>query len=477
MVDVVGEDVVIVGGGVGGLFASLALARAGHRVTLLERDEIVHSDSAEDAFAAERRGAPQVHQTHGFLARIAVEMRRHFPDVMEALLSVGCTTLPMTANLGEPRPGDEDLAVLVVRRTTLEWVVRDAVEREPLVTVLAGQGVRSLAAERACAGEPPMVTGVELDDGTTIEADIVIAATGRRGRVPEWLAGIGVSVDEKVVESGLMYISRWYRLPEGFDLSLDAKLGGDLGFVKYLAVPGDGNTLSITLAVRPDDSEVRSALSTPEGFEAACRALPGPDLFFRHGPLEPIGGVRPMGGLLNRLRRFVDADGAPVVLGFHAIGDAHTCTNPLYGRGCSLAVVQALLLADAISEHPGDDAGRARAYESACAREVEPWFDVSVQMDKAGADPAGTGAFGGGGGEASAESRGLAAVFAAAATDPILGRGIARFMNLLATPLDLMGDAEFLGRVAAVMADPDSVPIPPREGPSRRQLLEALAPA
>ena len=475
------ENVVIAGGGVGGLFASLAFARRGHQVTLIERDEIVHSDDAEDAFAAERRGAPQVHQTHGFLARIAVEMRTHFPDVMEALEKVGCTTLPMTANLGEPRPGDEDLAVLVVRRTTLEWVVRDAVEREPLVTVITGTGVRSLITGPATqADAPAVVTGVELENGTTLEADIVIAATGRRGRVPEWLAEVGVNVDEKIVESGLMYISRWYRLPADFDLTLDAKLGGDLGFVKYLAVPGDGNTLSITLAVRPDDSDIRSALSTPDGFEAACRALPGPDLFFRHGPLEPIGGVRPMGGLLNRIRRFLDADGAPVVHGFHAIGDAHTCTNPLYGRGCSLAVVQALLLADATTTNPGDADARARAYEAACAREIEPWFDVSVQMDRAGADPAGSGAFGGGGGgdaAAASEGKGMAAVFAAAATDPIIGRGIARFMNLLATPLDLMADAEFLGRVAAVMADPDSVPIPPREGPSRRQLLEALAPA
>jgi len=468
------ESVLVIGGGVGGLFTGLAFARRGHPVTILERDDVRHSDDAEDAFAAERRGAPQVHQTHGFLARIVVEMRTHFPDVLEALEAVGCTTLPMTANLGEPRLGDEDLAVLIVRRTTLEWVLRNAVSREPNVTLRNGVGVRGLIAQRECGGSVPVVTGAELEDGSSVEADIVVAATGRRGRVPDWLAEVGAEVPEKVVESGLMYLSRWYRLPPDFDLELDPKLGGDLRFVKYLAVPGDGNTLSITLAIRPDDAELRAALSTAEGFESACRALPGPDQFFRAGPLEPIGGVRPMGGLLNRLRRFVDADGGPLVLGFHAVGDAHTCTNPLYGRGCSLALVQAVLLADATTAHPFDADGRARWYEAACAREVEPWFDVSVQMDRAGADPAGSGAFGG---QPSDEAKGLAAVFAAAATDPVIGRGIARFMNLLATPTDLMGDAEFLARVAAVMSDPDSVPIPPREGPSRRELLAALAPA
>ena len=42
----------------------------------------------------------------------------------------------------------------------------------------------------------------------------------------------------------------------------------------------------------------------------------------------------------------------PLAHGFFAIGDAHTCTNPLYGRGSSLAVLQAVLVADALAAHP-----------------------------------------------------------------------------------------------------------------------------
>jgi hypothetical protein len=40
-----------------------------------------------------------------------------------------------------------------------------------------------------------------------------------------------------------------------------------------------------------------------------------------------------------------------------------------------------------------------------------------------------------------------------------------------------MADGELLARMAAVMADPDAYPVPPREGPTRRELLDALAPA
>ncbi|CAA9211192.1 MAG: hypothetical protein AVDCRST_MAG20-46 [uncultured Acidimicrobiales bacterium] len=455
------EAVVVVGGGVGGLTAALALGRAGHAVSVLERDVLPPVADAEEAFRAERRGAPQVHQTHGFLARMQVLLRQRFPDVLDDLVAAGATTMPTTAQLGEPQPGDEDLKVIIIRRTTLEWVLRRAALAAPGVTIRAGVGVRGLV------GGGGAVTGVRLDDGSTFTGGIVVGATGRRGAVPAWLGDLGVDVPERIHESGLMYLSRWYRLPQGFDLrSLDPKLGGDLGFVKFLGVPGDGGTLSITLAIRPDDGELRAALSQPSGFERACRLLPGPDQFFSGPELEPLGGVRPMGGLLNRLRRFVDDGGEPTVLGFHAIGDAHTCTNPLYGRGCSLAMVQAVLLADAVAAHPGDPVARARAYEAGCAREVEPWFAASVEMDRHGADPSGG---------VSDPASPMARLLAAAETDPVLGRGFARLWNLMATPAELAADPQYVARAAHVLSHPDDHPIPPRAGPSREALLAALA--
>jgi 2-polyprenyl-6-methoxyphenol hydroxylase-like FAD-dependent oxidoreductase len=465
----VSEHVVVVGGGIGGLGTALALGRAGHRVTVLERDTLPALDDPDAAFAAERKGAPQVHQTHGFLARLQVVLRDRVPDVFEDLLAAGCTTMSTTANLGEPRPGDEDLKVLIVRRTTLEWVLRRAALAQPGVEIRSGAGVAGLLAS---PGPVPTVTGVRLEDGSTIDADLVVAANGRRADVPAWLRAIDVDVPETVRESGLMYVTRWYHLPPSAETVLDPKLGGDLGFVKYLGVPGDGGTLSVTLAIRTEDSELRAALCDDDRFDVACRTLPGPDRFFADGPLEPIGPVRPMGGLLNRIRTFVDDEGRPTVLGFHAVGDAHTCTNPLYGRGCALALVQAVLLADALAAHPDDLAARAAAYEAGCTREVTPWFDVSVQMDKLGADPAGFA----GGVATSDGAKQMAAVFVAAATDPIIGRAMVRFWNLMATPAEMMSDPELIARVMAVMADPDAYPVPPREGPTRAELLDVLTP-
>jgi 2-polyprenyl-6-methoxyphenol hydroxylase-like FAD-dependent oxidoreductase len=471
--------VVVVGGGVGGLSAALALGRAGHPVTVLERDPLPALADPEDAFASERRGAPQSHQTHGFLARLVAVLRDRFPDVLADLRAAGCTVLPPAVDLGEPQPGDEDLQVLMMRRTTFEWVLRRAALAEPGVDVRTGVDVAGLTSGPRPLTGPPQVDGVRLGDGTVVAADMVVAANGRRSPIGGWLAEVGVEMDETVRESGLVYLTHWYRLPAGADLLLDPKLGADLGYVKYLGVPADGGMLSITLAVRSTDAELRSALGDSAAFERACRALPGPDQFFAIDPLEPVGGVRPMGGLLNRLRRFADADGNPTVLGFHALGDAHTCTNPLYGRGCTLAMVQAVMLADAAAAHPGDPAGRAAEYEAESRRQVEPWFDLAVQTDEAGSDPTGYDGDGdgSGGGQLSPQARAMSALFTAGATDPVIGRALARLWNLLDLPADLASRPEVVMRMAEVMSNPDAYPPPPRVGPTRRELLALLAPS
>jgi hypothetical protein len=132
-------------------------------------------------------------------------------------------------------------------------------------------------------------------------------------------------------------------------------------------------------------------------------------------------------------------------------------------------MVQAVLLSDTLAEHD-DDRTRAVAYEAACGREVEPWYHASVEMDRAGADPAGfAGAAGGPGGTA------IAAVFAAAATDPVIGRATVRFFNLMATPGELFADPVLMARIAEVVAHPEDYPTPPRDGPTRDELVQALS--
>ncbi len=69
----------------------------------------------------------------------------------------------------------------------------------------------------------------------------------------------------------------------------------------------------------------------------------------------------------------------------------------------------------------------------------------------------------------------MTAVFVAGATDPVIGRGLARLWNLLSSWEDLMADPELMARIMEVMADPDAYPVPEAEGPTRTELLAALS--
>ncbi len=355
-------NVVVIGGGVAGLATALQLGRAGHTVTVIERDDTPMPATADEAFDWNRRGAPQVRHSHAFLARLRNLLRDHQPDILDALLAEGATEMRFGDGVPaemefSPEPGDDDLVMIACRRTTFEWVLRRAALAEANVTIrtgLAATGLLSVdqtshnpkfgaeIAPSATAapnfGVEPTVTGVRLDDGGELVADLVVAANGRRSGVADWLVEIGARpVSETVEDTGIVYASRFYRLLADADIPpRTGPIGGDLGYVKYGTFVGDNRTFSITLAVPTDDDELRRRLADPVAFDAAARSLPAtaPWLDGRAEPITPQ--VHMMAGLLNKWSDYV-VDGEPAAVGLVPVGDAVLCTNPLYGRGCSTA--------------------------------------------------------------------------------------------------------------------------------------------
>jgi 2-polyprenyl-6-methoxyphenol hydroxylase-like FAD-dependent oxidoreductase len=195
-----------------------------------------------------------------------------------------------------------------------------------------------------------------------------------------------------------------------------------------------------------------------------------------------------MARLLNRSRRFV-VDDRPVAPGLFAVGDAHTCTNPLYGRGCSLGFVSAHLLADALGSATSDDGvDVGLAYEAAMRREVHPWYRSAVAQDRQDRSGRGLSVPGdaegdltGGAGAAAAaldpESvRSLLrdGLFPAARTDPVVFRAFLRTFNLLDPPERILQDGDVLARVLTVWQDRANRPSPEPLGPDRTGLLAAL---
>jgi 2-polyprenyl-6-methoxyphenol hydroxylase-like FAD-dependent oxidoreductase len=461
-----GLGVVVVGAGIGGLASALALARAGNRVTLVERDDTPMPPDAEAAFDWDRTGAPQVRHPHVFLGLGRTILRDRFGDVQQALADLGVEPAPIGSNQAMPLSeatlavlrADEDLRMLPCRRTTFEWVMRRTVLAETGIDLVLGRGVAGLDLRPATGPSAPTVTGVRLEDGTVLPADLVVATTGRRGDVPAWLDAHGVTAPETVGETGVVYLSRFYRSDHDEAFGFRGSFGA--GLIAGV-IGADAGTYSITAVVDRNDRELRAHLTDSRRFDATMRLLPElADVAAADG--VPIHPVHCMTGLINRTRSFTDTSGAPLVRGLVACGDAHTCTNPVYGRGQSLALRQATFIADAVADHD-DLLDAARAYEAACAEHVVPWYHFSVltdQMRMAASGGDRVAAAGGAG-------VGFAAVLANIGDNPELARLFMRVMHLLELPQALMAK---LPEMSGASAAP-SPGAPTVKRPSRADLL------
>jgi hypothetical protein len=179
--------VAVLGAGVAGLATALALARDGHEVVVVERDEVTVGEPL-DAPDWPRRGIPHFLQAHSFTSRGRLELKTHFHDVFQALLDAGADDIALWRKLhGEVRPEDDDLAIVGVRGPLIEWALRRSALAEDGISVVSGVRVVGLEADPS---PTPIVRGVRTTTGL-IEADLVVDAMGRRSPVPDWIESLG----------------------------------------------------------------------------------------------------------------------------------------------------------------------------------------------------------------------------------------------------------------------------------------------
>ena len=476
------QHIAIVGGGMAGLLAALVLARDGHRVTVLERDDTDVPATADEAFDHwDRRGAAHARQSHAILARLRRILRERAPDVLDALLAQGATELSVERILPpdivdrDPRPGDDDLVLLCCRRLTIEWVLRKAVTSEPGVFWRGGVGVAGFVAEGTD------VRGVRLEDGTIVEADLVVVGGGRNSPVMEWIGALGGAVQpvEEMSDAGIVYLSRFYRLRGGQELPLLTKdgAGGDLGYIAFAGFYGDNDTFSITFGVPTNDRELM-AMRDEHAWEAAIRTLKPLDPWTADGLAEPITGVESMARLRNRIRRFV-VDGEPVATGVVVIGDAAVATNPWYGKGCSQAGIAADALSEALVEHGRDRVALALALDAAVRTELEPHYALAVRQDTDrmkmhaamhdGAEP-----------DAMASATRdfiINGLIPATRVDADVFRAFFRAFNMLDAPDALMANQKVVQGAMTAHAQKDQRPPAPKLGPDRDEFLAVMAAA
>jgi len=371
-------SVAVLGAGVSGLAAGLALARSGHVVTLVERDEIVVGD-ALDAPDWKRGGIPHFLQAHAFTSRGRRELRAMFPDVYQALLDAGADDIDLRPKLrGEPRPGDEELAILGVRRPLIEWALRRAVTAEPGIRVESGVQVTGLD---GTTGDVPRVTGVQTTSGP-VRADLVVDAMGRRSPIPGWIEALGGRpMAEESSDCGVIYYTRYYRVRPGASLPDGPWLPtprADLGYALFSSFPGDNGTFAGLIAIPPGDQDLK-VLRHTAAFDAATALMPALYSWTNPDTSTPFTDVLPMGSLQNTLRSFVD--GRPSTTGLISIGDALFHSDPVFALGLSFGLVHARALTVALAEHSADLEAAALAFDASVRESMEERFRNASAVD------------------------------------------------------------------------------------------------
>jgi 2-polyprenyl-6-methoxyphenol hydroxylase-like FAD-dependent oxidoreductase len=399
-------QVAVIGAGPVGLFAAIALARRGHRVTVVDRDS-----GPPAAGHWQRRGVMQFDHAHTFRAPVVATLQHTVPDALAALEAAGATV----AAGADRRP-----VALLCRRSTFERVLRRVAGRQPGVTVRTGHVDRI---ERRWG----RAAGVSVDGGL-LTADVVLDASGRASRCTA-----GLRPPAQGGDCGAVYVTRQYRLRDGAPHGpVNSPIGLSLSFPGHLAIAflHDDRTFSISLNHAGVDRRLR-LLRHDAVFDAAVRAIPELTEWIDPPRAHPISSALPGGRLYNTYRGQLDATGAPVLPGMISVGDAVCTTTPLAGRGVTLGLLQAQRMIELIDDLRDDIVTATMQFDQWCESEIKPWYDDHRYTDDdrlrrwAGGDID--------------LSRRLPSdlIVAAAGTDPQLQAAVAPYAAMAALPVTL----------------------------------------
>ncbi|MDX6743591.1 NAD(P)/FAD-dependent oxidoreductase [Actinocorallia sp. A-T 12471] len=343
------EHAIVVGGSMAGLLAARVLTDHFAQVTLLERD--TYPDGPDD-----RPGVAQGRHLHVLWNHGLGLLEGLFPGLEREFVERGVPDLRLPADIlwltsqGWRKRFDGVSRLLTFSRGMLDHVVRARLFERENLTVRTGVEVTELTASRGNR----VVTGVRWRErgahavAQSLEADLVVDATGRSSRAPEWLAKLGRPFpDETRIDPLLGYASRRFAVPEGFEAdwrALYLQAGAPTHKRTGGLFPLEDGTWLCSLSGAGRDYPA----TDDDGFLAFARGLRHPvlyDAIKNAEPLTPIVSYRHTAGHRRHYERMRDWPA-----GFAAIGDSVCAFNPIYGQGMTVAARSALELGRMLAE-------------------------------------------------------------------------------------------------------------------------------
>ena len=344
----IAQRAVVLGSGMAGLFAARVLSDYFGEVVLVDRDGIPSSP-------ATRGGVPQGKHFHALLSgglSIANELFPGFNDDLEEAGAVPCVlgrdffayrpegkSYALAAYQPEPRPAG---TVYFMSRPLLEHCLRQRVQNLPNVTTRYSSPVREPLTDGG------RVTGLVIEGGGPVSAELVVDASGRNARAIQWLDNLGFEAPPvSVVNCDFGYASAVVR-------PSDPEALGGTGYFVTPDPDGPHNTRGAGL-VRIEGNNWLAALGGRFGdfpptdvdeWRAFGRTLHHPSwdeaMSTASFVTKPVGFrfPRSLRRHFERLDRFPD--------GLVTLGDSICHYNPIYGQGMSAAACQARALGEVL---------------------------------------------------------------------------------------------------------------------------------
>ncbi|WP_242041396.1 hypothetical protein [Leptolyngbya sp. FACHB-261] len=173
------HSALVIGGGIAGLLAGRVLADFFSSVTIIDRDYFPPSPQS-------RKGVPQSYQFRVLLLQGQRILEQLFPGLQDQLIELGASTVDWTADCF--RQGYQVVGLVTDAKNTSVMGVRTRLHPD------CRQG-RS-----------------DLEEVLT--ASLVVDASGRSSRTPQWLEALGYALPaETNINSFVGYASCWYQRP------------------------------------------------------------------------------------------------------------------------------------------------------------------------------------------------------------------------------------------------------------------------
>ncbi len=332
------KKALIIGGGIAGLLTARVLSEYYDDVLIIERDGWPEKPGT-------RPGTPQSFHLHQVLPRGEMIIERFFPGFSADLLALGAFPVQgigiyMVNRYGTLAfPGDGK-GGMTYSRALLEWVLRQRVQAIPNVRFLLHQEVTGLET----SADRTHITGVhirqrgQLEQQTALMADLVVEASGRSSKLPQWLSALGYELpeDERVTAS-IGYSTRYYKVPsDKRDAMAVILVEGD---------PATGNSTGGVLKRIEDDTWTVCLASI--GGQYPPTDARGFDEGFAHLISPALADVLPK----CVRHHYEQMEQWPA--GLLVLGDAFCSFDPVYGQGMTLAAIEAETIATCLHEQQG----------------------------------------------------------------------------------------------------------------------------